>query len=918
MIIYFCNRDLEILGNASTTLPDGYRISDDLTTEEIDTGVNTFSCVISYTADTRTDLEDAVQVGNYILKQSARGDDDNAYDSVYQIIETEFDTLSQELQVYAEDAGLDLLNTLCPAVSLSGNVWQMMRWFLPDDWTINLIDAPVSTKVYTWDGEATCTERLLSVANIWDCEIYYSFVIDRLQVKEKVVNVTKKRGNQEAIPQLRLNYDLDRIYTKKSIADLVTALKVTGVTPEGSDEPVTLVGYGYTYTDPATGDEYAVDTATGQMRNLSAMARWSSAIDADGLWVGSFTFDTTDQAVLAGEARAYLQRHSQVEVNYEVDFDSLPDDIRIGDRVNIIDEQGELYLEARILKIETCEADDTQKAVIGEYLLRSGGIADRVAQLASDLSNQIATDNVIKDRMKILTETIDGIYILEVDSDVLLQQAHLTAKLLKGNVDVKSSFDPTWFKWILRNEDGEELLGRGYTLDVDMGIIGYASTILCRFVRPQLYGLTDHNNVAITNEDLEPLQVAFAGIYSQPVTRRLRALRSTAETGLPTVTREVNLYEKDGLRKMLNEETKIAQYFWHIEEGSEAGAHVTEVSKDEFLADPERAGGNLLAKSDGIVVRDGLTPRASFGEQIILGDPAPDFNKSYVTVDTNGLKVNKYSNYAPLQSVPLAEFGIASGYVQESVSFTSNTNWTYTLNNEPRDTINLMYRVMGYQSVYHTFTAGTAETYNRLTYDGDRTFTWSRNPAMSTLHFTRFDYNASVANGGYASIGVRDAGYIKQANTATFGSQLSAEEQFQVATGKYNATRDSNGDLAHYAFMVGNGERNSRSNALAVDWNGNVSISGTLTQSSDKRLKHHISYLEEDADEFIRSLKPACYDMKGCHVGFYAQDVKDPWGGLTDEMNGYMTLNYTEIIAPLVRYCQHLEERIAELEKGKE
>ena len=51
----------------------------------------------------------------------------------------------------------------------------------------------------------------MSVANLIGCELYYSFDIDRLQVTRKILNVTKKRGNQTAIPQLRLNFDVDRI-----------------------------------------------------------------------------------------------------------------------------------------------------------------------------------------------------------------------------------------------------------------------------------------------------------------------------------------------------------------------------------------------------------------------------------------------------------------------------------------------------------------------------------------------------------------------------------------------------------------------------------------------------------------------------------------------------------------------------------
>jgi hypothetical protein len=75
--------------------------------------------------------------------------------------------------------------------------------------------------------------------------------------------------------------------------------------------------------------------------------------------------------------------------------------------------------------------------------------------------------------------------------------------------------------------------------------------------------------------------------------------------------------------------------------------------------------------------------------------------------------------------------------------------------------------------------------------------------------------------------------------------------------------------------------------------------------------------LGDDAVQFIQNLKPVYYTKDGeDHVGFYAQDVAavDPWNSMTGESGGYMTLSYTEIIAPLVKYCQSLEKRIAELE----
>ena len=382
MIIYFCDRQLNILGHASIELPQGIRVSQDKTVEDVESGVNSFECILTWDNNQRSELEYGIQAGNYILKQS-----DTEYDSLYQIVETESDTKAQEISLYAEDAGLDLLNTLCPAVTLTNKtIGQMLTHFLPSEWSVELQDAPSTTKTYTWDGESTCTERVRSVVSLWDCELYYSFEIDGLQVKKRVLNVVQKRGMQTAIPQLRLNYDIDKIVTKTSIADLVTALNVTGGTPEGTDTPINLVGYSYSYTDYDTGDEYEVDTATGQMRNISAMDRWSSEIDPDGLWVGSFSFDTTDKAILAGEARAELQRRCYPLVNYSVDFTHLPDNARIGDRVNIVDDKGGLYLEARLLQIETCEADGTKKATIGEYLLKSSGISDKVQALAEEVA----------------------------------------------------------------------------------------------------------------------------------------------------------------------------------------------------------------------------------------------------------------------------------------------------------------------------------------------------------------------------------------------------------------------------------------------------------------------------------------------------------------------------------------------------
>ena len=858
MIIYFCDRQLNILGQATTELPSGFRISADKTLEDIESGVNTFECTITWTDETRSDLASALEAGNYILKSGAN---DENYNSLFQIVETEKDTKDQSMHIYAEDAGLDLLNTQCGATTLtSKTISQMISTFLPSDWSIEVQDAPTTVKTYTWDGDSTCTERLRSVVGLWDCELYYSFRIEGLQIKEKILNVVQRRGLQEAIPQLRLNYDIDRILTKTSIADLVTALNVTG----GGDPAINLKNYNYSYTDPVTGDVYAVDKTTGQMRNTTAMDRWSSAIDEDGLWVGSFSYETEDKAALAGQARAELQKRSAPAVNYEVDFAKLPDDVQVGDRINIIDDDDELYLEARILKIETSEADGTQTATIGEYLLRDGGISARVAQLATDLANARATDKVIQSQMQILTDTVDNMFTLEVDSDVVLAQAHLTARLLNGRKDVKTDYDPSWFKWILRSENGERLLGRGYTYTADMNIIGYASTILCRFIRPQLYDLTDHNLAAITDANLDPIQVSFAGIYNQPVVTRnllksrLKSLRATptVEVGEPTVSREVNLYERGTVNATV-------QRFWVAEEGEDAGVHITEIPKEEWLENPSIGGGNLLARSNGIKIRDGLTDLAQFtGNNISL---APRNGSASIDLCRKKLEItaDQYQEAGTGAVARATLENVSPNYQGHDVRISGSTDRNTTSGN---------------------FTSRADITTKSR---------WGGSTAEMKVH-------SELAGGEF--------GYDKESYIDITDSSVSLRSSYQ--------STEQESEL--FALLDVRAYTDSSDMYLKAD---TITSSVAIQVGSDRRLKEHQNYLGNEADDFIRNLKPAFYLKDGKnHTGFYAQDVAeiDKWDCMTGESRGYMTLSYMDLIAPLVKYCQHLERRIEELEKGSE
>lgn len=389
MILYFADRKMNILGQASTKLPHGLTITEDNKIEDIETGVAVFQCKIHFDAETRDKVNAYTEVGNYLLRSL---DQDNEF---YTITETETDTKEQTVYLYAEDAGMDLLNEVFGAYEADKAYpisHYINKYAAGSGFQIGINEAESLTRKLKWDGEATATERIASVAAQFDgCEVSYSFTISGLAVTKKYINIYRERGKDLGI-QLRLNEDIDRIVTTKSITNMATALQCTGGTPENAKAPITLKGHKYD-----DGDFYVDGT---QLKSRSAFDRWSRYLSKDletqkpevgGHIVRPYSYDTLSQATLCANAVTELKKMREMEVNYEVDITKLPDNIKIGDRVNIIDDAGELYLSTRILALERSECDQTQKATLGEYLIRDSGISARVEELSKQFAENSAS-----------------------------------------------------------------------------------------------------------------------------------------------------------------------------------------------------------------------------------------------------------------------------------------------------------------------------------------------------------------------------------------------------------------------------------------------------------------------------------------------------------------------------------------------
>ena len=230
----------------------------------------------------------------------------------------------------------------------------------------------------SWEGETTASERILSVATQFDAEVSYSFEIDRLRTRHKYINLHKKRGTDSG-RELRINREINNIIVKSSVEDLATALSVTGGYPEESETPITLKGYKY--------DDGDIYLSGSTLYSRSAVAKWSRYLSEKGSGTGhivqSYTYDTTSQSELCNRAVSKLKKIYDAAVSYEVELAYLPDGIKIGDTVNIVDDTGELYLSARIMKLESSICNDEYTATLGEYKLKSSGISEKMESLAS-------------------------------------------------------------------------------------------------------------------------------------------------------------------------------------------------------------------------------------------------------------------------------------------------------------------------------------------------------------------------------------------------------------------------------------------------------------------------------------------------------------------------------------------------------
>lgn len=374
MIVYFADRKLNILGLASTNIGTGYAIVQDKKTENIENGVVTFDVTVFFDNEKRCEIETYCEAGNYILRSSG------GEAEFYTIIDEEIDSEEQTITLYCEDAGMDLLNGIAgkfEATEAHPIAWYFDQWLKGTGFTIGVNEISSLSRKLKWDGESTITERLASVANQFDnAEISYTFQIERLKVSAMHVNIYKKRGADTKV-KLRVGVELEKITIKKSVADIATALKCTGGTPEGQENPITLAGYSFD-----DGDFYV----SGDMVCCrSALKKWGR-LGTNQHIVKTYSFDTTSQSELCAHAVTKLKEIKDTTFALTASIIKLPSGVGVGDRVIIVDEGEGLYISTRLLTLGTSVTTGDKSATFGEFIAQDPGIAAQVQAIAEKIS----------------------------------------------------------------------------------------------------------------------------------------------------------------------------------------------------------------------------------------------------------------------------------------------------------------------------------------------------------------------------------------------------------------------------------------------------------------------------------------------------------------------------------------------------
>ena len=385
MQIYVLNRARETLATTSG-------IYDDKHTLTLDAGSSSYEFKISKNDEASQYMDS----GNYIVLQ-----DDDGKTWLFTILD--YEETQYTKTVYAEDAGIELLNKACDIWKSSGPhsfeyYFNIVTSGTP--WKLGVNQLAGLERTLTYEGRDTGLGRLLSILKGFDnAECTFDVTVKMNAPSEFKINVYKSVGSDRSDVQMVYSHELDDITKKESRAEFVTALCGVGGTVQTTDTQGNTQDAGnIDFADLEYNHDGLVTTKGDKfLRAVDANKRFNPG---QTTYIEAFyEYDTQSASELLNRTVTRLKTYSEPQYTYTADVKIIDSTLKIGDTVTIIDHDYNpaLYLSARVAKLEKSYTDPSKNTIeFCNYRLLSSRLADKLAKLQTVVNKMPSASQVGK------------------------------------------------------------------------------------------------------------------------------------------------------------------------------------------------------------------------------------------------------------------------------------------------------------------------------------------------------------------------------------------------------------------------------------------------------------------------------------------------------------------------------------------
>lgn len=472
-MITFYDRRYNVLAQASFNGHEGLVAYDDKFNDDLKTGIATYKFTIDKTDDSISNIS----IGSYIRVLTF--DNEKLW---FEILDMEED--HDRVDFTALDAGIDLIGeSVYPYEADKGYPLKhyLDRFMLDSGWDVEIPDAVATkTRKLTFEGWESASKRIRQVVGNFDCEIEYDIEERDGKPHRKVIRIKEKLGQEKDV-RLEYGREISNIKRRMSIQNLATGLR--GVGSDG----LTLEGYQYNDGRYWTGSGAIYDSQEGQ--------RWSRHDDVSkdgGFIMATYESEAKTQKALFDETLLQLKKRAYPEIEYEVQFNELPEDVKKGDTILVVDYTFKPALKVRG-RIEEIEGSLSRKfygegqVVISNIEYKDTNVDERLKAIEHTLLKQTTFDP---------SKVPSVAHIFSSNGTVFTDEATtmLEAKVTKFDIDISEQYTYKWKRKSAKVENDDETWNatehNGKRLHLNKQDINVQSEFICEIFKDGQLELT--------------------------------------------------------------------------------------------------------------------------------------------------------------------------------------------------------------------------------------------------------------------------------------------------------------------------------------------------------------------------------------------------------------------------------------------